>query len=48
MVVEVVGASPMGQASGARGNNSRISAACIRVESALLAMPIGESRNRLA
>ena len=35
MVVEVVGASPMGQASGARGKSSFTSAALIRVESGI-------------
>ena len=48
MVVDVVGASPLGQASGARGSNSFTSAACIRVESGLLAMPITGMRKRLA
>ena len=48
MVVEVVGASPIGQASGARGSSSFTSAAWIRVESGLAPMAIMGMRWRLA
>src|SRR5690625_807167 len=48
MVVEVVGASPLAQASSASGNSSAISAARSRVEPGRPAMPIMRIANRLA
>ena len=47
-VVEVVGASPMGQASGASGSSSTTSAACARVLCRLAVMAISPTVKRLA
>ena len=48
MVVEVVGAMPMAQDSGASGSSNATSAARARVESALHAIAITGMRKRLA